>query len=108
VSPAAAALAAPASAALAAAQFAALDAGTTSSCGSVPAPIGRVIGASAEHSPAHHLNGCCCGAGCAAPTGGGTPTGQASAAGSSVGCGADATGQWSLPYGREPRDSLAV
>jgi hypothetical protein len=67
-----------------------------------------MIGASAEHSPAHHLmNGCCCGD-CGEPTAGGAPTSQVTSAGGAAACGFTALAVWSLPYGRPPRETLAA
>jgi Concanavalin A-like lectin/glucanases superfamily/Bacterial Ig domain len=94
--------------------FAALSTSTTASSrgAACTAPLGpslRVIGASAEHTPAHHLmTGCCCGAGCALPRGGSAPTGQVTSTGSSAAFATDAFGDWSLPYARPPREILAV
>jgi hypothetical protein len=75
------------------------------SCTGASTPGVRVIGASAEHSPAHHLMaGCCCGAACPGPAGGSASTSQVTNAGVSCGGGFDAVGLWALPYGRPPRE----
>jgi hypothetical protein len=61
----------------------------------------RVVGPSAEHSPAHHaLNGCC--GGCCGSSGGagGGSTSQVDAGGASAACSSIAV--WTMPFGRPP------